>query len=168
MLRLRALLVLAVLFASAAASLAEETDLARFDQVDIAPTKTSIYVGSVTMTMPTFVRTDGVYSAGYHAKVFPYFFYNESGTLFVEISDEQLRQLAAGAPIEFSGHGVSDDGDRRHIEGRAVPADATHGRIKVRVFVSKRIQLIFNTTYRFAAAAPDNAGARSGAHSAAQ
>ena len=46
---------------------------------------------------------------------------------------------------------MNDDGEERHIEGRAVPADANTGKIKVRVFVSKRIQLIFNTTYRIGA-----------------
>ena len=33
--------------------------------------------------------------------------------------------------------------------GIATPADARSGKIKVRVFVSKRIELIFNTSYRF-------------------
>ncbi len=39
--------------------------------------------------------------------------------------------------------------ETRSITGRAVPEDATQGKLKVRVFVSKNIQLIFNTTYRF-------------------
>lgn len=126
------------------------TSLERYGRVDIAPTKTTIYIGTVSMRMPTFVRSDGIYSAPYAAKVFPYFFYNENGRLSIDVADAALRQLARGEPIEFTGRGVSSRGQLRHIEGRAVPVDASSGTIKVRVFVTKKIQLIFNTTYRFA------------------
>jgi hypothetical protein len=144
-------LLVAGLFAAglAIAAAAAESPISRFDRVDIAPTKTSIYIGSISMTMPTFVRKDGTYSAAYTAKVFPYFFYNEKGTLAIDLSDEKLRQLERGEPIEFEGRGVSTDGEPRRVAGRAVPTDADSGKIKVRVFVSKKIQLIFNTTYRF-------------------
>ena len=147
-LRLRLLALLAGLLAG---SLHAATDPkpGRYDRVDIAPTQTSIYIGSVSMTMPTFERKGIVYEADYTAKVFPYFFYSEHGRLFIEVSDEALHRLARGEPIEFTGRGVSGGGTIRHVEGRAVPANATTGKIKVRVFVSRKIQLIFNTTYTF-------------------
>ena len=81
--------------------------------------------------------------------MFPFFFYNEAGTLAIDVSAEQLATLARGEPIEFKGRGVREDGAERRIEGKATPADATSGKVKVRVFVSKSIELIFNTTYRF-------------------
>lgn len=120
-----------------------------YARVDIAPTKTSIYVGTVSMTMPAFTRAAGTYSSTYVAKVFPFFFSNESGRLSVEISDALLQQLGRGEAIEFSGRAVNESGAERRIEGKATPADATSGKLKVRVFVSRRIELIFNTTYRF-------------------
>lgn len=123
--------------------------LARYARVAIEPTKTSIYVGSVTMTMPTFTRKGTVYESTYAAKVFPYFFSSEQGKLFIEVPDEALQRLARGEQIEFKGHGTRDDGVERRVEGKATPTDAISGKIKVRVFVSKRIELIFNTTYRF-------------------
>lgn len=132
-------------------ALSAETPIERFDRVDIASTKTSIYIGSITMTMPVFERQNGTYSANYQAKVFPYFFYNEHGRLSITVSNEDLRKLERGEVIQFVGEGISSEGEHRHIEGRAVPADANSGKIKVRVFVSKKIQLIFNTTYRFVA-----------------
>lgn len=118
--------------------------------VAIEPAKTSIYIGNVTMTMPTFRRVADRYESSYVAKVFPYFFYNERGTLGIEFTDEQLAKLAGGERVEFKGQAKSDAGEDRRIEGHATPADATGGKIKVRVFVSKKIELIFNTTYRFA------------------
>jgi len=150
-LRLRLLALLAGLLAG---SLHAATDPKPgfYDRVDIAPTQTSIYIGSVSMTMPTFERKGIVYEAGYTAKVFPYFFYSEHGQLFIEVSDEALHRLARGESIEFTGRGVSRGGTIRHVEGRAVPANATSGKIKVRVFVSRKIQLIFNTTYTFVGA----------------
>lgn len=129
-----------------------EAPLSTFDRVTIAPTKTSIYIGSVAMTMPTFVRKNGTYESSYAAKVFPYFFSNENGTLTIALADEALRKLERGEPVEFSGRAVNTDGEERRIEGKATPNAAdggTEGKIKVRVFVSKRIELIFNTSYRF-------------------
>ncbi len=135
----------------AATALAAELPLDRYNRVDIADAKTSIYIGSITMKLPTFVRENGVFSAPYQAKVFPYFFYNESGTLSIAIPDETLRALERGEVIHFTGQAFNDDGEERHVEGRAIPdgPNSLSGSIKVRVFVSKKIQLIFNTTYRF-------------------
>lgn len=132
-----------------AARAADELDLSRYGTATIATVKTSIYVGNVTLTTKPFARHDGTYSSTYAAKVFPFFFYNEHGTLSIDVSDEMLRRLARGETVEFQGRGMSSENEERHIEGKATPADATTGKIKVRVFVSKRIQLIFNTTYRF-------------------
>jgi hypothetical protein len=128
---------------------AAEPTLTGFEKVDVAPAKTFIYVGSVTLTMPTFVRKNGGYEAPYVAKLFPYFFLNEDGRLLIEAPDEVLRKLASGAPVEFTGRAVRLDGIERRVTGIATPVDAASGKIKVRVFVTKKTELIFNTTYRF-------------------
>ncbi len=122
----------------------------RYATVTIAPAKTSIYIGSVTMTMPAFQRTGVGFESSYTAKVFPYFFYNERGTLEIDFSNDQLARLKRGEHVEFSGAARNSAGEDRRIEGHATPADTETGKIKVRVFVSKKIELIFNTTYRFA------------------
>lgn len=149
MLRFPRLLALCAGLLAGGGSAAADRPPADFDRVEVAPTKTSIYVGSVSMTMPAFTRTAGTYSSSYVAKVFPFFFSNESGRLSVEISDDLLQRLARGEPVEFTGRAVNERGAERRIEGKATPADAASGKLKVRVFVSRRIELIFNTTYRF-------------------
>lgn len=126
------------------------------DRVDIAPTKTSIYIGSVAMTMPPFERHGDRYESTYHAKVRPYFFASEHGKLSITVSDDMLAQLARGETIEFEGEAYRDDGAKRGIAGRAVPTDATSGKLKVRVFITKKLELIFNTTYRFAGEQPSS------------
>ncbi len=120
-----------------------------FSRVEVAPTKTSIYIGTVSMTMPPFERRDGRFESTYVAKVFPYFFYNEQGTLSIDLPDAALRRLATGEAVEFSGQAFNAAREERRVEGKATPTDARSGRIKVRVFVSKRIELIFNSTYSF-------------------
>jgi len=146
---LAGLLIIARCSAAGVASARAENALGRYSRVEVAPTKTSIYIGSVAMRMPVFARTQNLYESTYTARVFPYFFYNESGKLFVEIDDAQLQRLAHGETIEFTGRGVRDDGTVRRVEGKATPVDAASGKLKVRVFVSRKIELIFNTTYRF-------------------
>ena len=122
----------------------------RYAQVTVEPMKTSIYIGSVSLTMSPFARQAGVYSTDYSAKVFPFFFYNEHGHLSIEFSDENLRQLRRGETVYFQGHASNSAGAPRRIEGRAIPdgANTGHGKIKVRVGVG-RIELIFNTVYGF-------------------
>jgi len=120
-----------------------------YAEVNVAPTRTSIYIGTVSLTMPTFQRDGVAFRSSYVCKVFPYFFYNEKGTLFIDVPDADLARLAAGETITFSGKAINMDGEPRRIEGRAVPASPTDGKIKVRVFVTAKIELIFNTTYFF-------------------
>ena len=148
MFRRRLLAILGFLMCFLPLRATEDAALLRYDRVEIAPTKTSIYVGNVSMTLTPFARRNGVFHSSYVAKVFPYFFWGEQGWIAIEMPDDTLRQLAKGEVIQFKGHGMNTDGEERRIEGRAVPADANSGKIKVRVFVSKRIQLIFNTTYK--------------------
>ena len=140
-----------LILALVATASAEERPLEVYSRVEIAPTKTSIYIGSVSMTMPTFQRTGITYSSTYVAKVFPYFFQSEKGELSIDLPDDELRRLERGEVVHFVGRGLNTDGEDRRIEGRAIPTDARSGKIKVRVFVSKKIQLIFNTTYLFPA-----------------
>jgi len=84
--------------------------------VEIAPAKTSIYIGSVTMTMPALHRSGGSYASSYAARVFPYFFYNERGKLTIDFSDEQITQLDRGERVDFKGQAKSESGELRRIE----------------------------------------------------
>jgi len=131
------------------AAVASSPTPAVYSEVNVAPTRTSIYIGTVSLTMPTFRRDGLSFRSTYICKVFPYFFYNEKGTLFIDVPDADLDRLAAGETITFSGQATNIDGEPRRIEGRAVPASPTDGKIKVRVFVTAKIELIFNTTYYF-------------------
>jgi hypothetical protein len=123
---------------------------AAWRRVVIEPTWTSIYVGTVSLRLPEFTRNAiGEYESTYAARVLPWFFQNETGRLVIRASDEDLRHLSRGEAIEFTGRAVNHAGEERTVTGKATPADATSGRIKVRVRVSASIELIFNTTYRF-------------------
>ena len=143
---LRAVFFLAVL----AAALHGEAPLdARYKKAAVEPVKTSIYIGYVKLTAPLFTRMRTGYVSNYDASVFPFFFWSEHGRMTIEASDDDLQRLARGETVQFKGRAENSDGETRQVEGRAVPQDATRGKLKVRVFVSKRIQLVFNTTYHF-------------------
>jgi hypothetical protein len=116
----------------------------------IEPVTTSIPLGRVTLTCPPFSRDTPHYRSTYTARVFPYFFLSEHGEIAIEVSDADLERLAAGERVVFTGEAFNHHGDHRHVEGHAAPHDAWSGEIKVRIFVTRRIQLIFNTTYRLA------------------
>lgn len=140
------------LFATATAP-AFAPDPSPYDTVVVSKTKTSIYVGSVSLTMTPFTREAGdVYSAEYKATVVPFIIFNESGQLRITFSGEQLERLERGERVEFSGDGKNKGGSPRPITGHAsadLPGART-GKIKVRVFVTKKMALVFDTTYAFA------------------
>lgn len=129
---------------------ASDDSLARYDHVVVEPAKSSIYVGSVTLSLSAATRQNAAYECTYTAKVFPYFFMSETGQLRLNAPDETMRRLALGESVSFNGTGLSADGEKRRFEGQATPADATSGRLKVRCFISKRISLAFDMGYRFA------------------
>lgn len=138
-----------VLLTALGAATASSELPAYYDRAIVAPARTSIYIGNVKLTMPPFVRDGEVYRSTYEAKVFPLFFYNESGRISIALSPDDLQRLAAGERVHFTGEAFDTKGELRRVEGHADPADARSGKIKVRVWVSKNIELIFNTTYRF-------------------
>ena len=121
----------------------------RYRRVEVTPTKTSIYIGTVSLSLPPLERRTNEYTTTYEAKVFPFFFYNETGRLWIECSDEQLRRLERGERVAFEGRAQRADGSEHRVEGSVTPADVMSGKVKVRVFATMSVELIFNTTYRF-------------------
>jgi hypothetical protein len=121
-------------------------------QTLVDPSKTSIYLGSVSLTLSPFLWHDGTFAADYTAKVIPFFFFTEHGHVTIEFSDEQLRELLRGETVYFKGQARNSAGQERRVAGRAVPlgAGAARGKIKVRVHVGK-VELIFNSAFRLAA-----------------
>ncbi len=117
--------------------------------VTVERARTSIYIGIVTLTLPPLIRDGLSFRGTYTTKVFPYFFYNEHGGLTIEFPEDAFARLAAGESVAFTGSAQNTKGEHRRIEGRADPANAQQGRIKVRVFVTPKIELIFNTSYQF-------------------
>ena len=149
----RPLWVALALLALSVAGRAGEAALSRYDHVVAEPAKSSIYVGSVTLSLSPATRQNGAYECIYTAKVFPYFFMSEIGQLRLDAPDETLHRLARGETVKFTGSGLSSEGEKRRFEGQATPADATSGRHKVRCFISKRFSLAFDMAYQFTPAA---------------
>ena len=101
---------------------APTTSSARFDKVDIRPTTASLFIATVTMTMPPFVRHDAVFSSTYSARVFPYFFWSESGRIWIEVPRREAapgRQRAR--PSTSRAAGVNESGDERKDRGARDP-----------------------------------------------
>lgn len=135
---LLAFALLAVLPARAA-----DTDWTR---VSVPPMKTSIYVGSVTLTAGTFERTGDKWTTTYSAKVFPWFPWSEQGDITITVTDTDLARLAKGETVEFTGDALNHKKKPRKVTGRAQPANDHTGKIKVRIHVDD-VELIFNGAY---------------------
>lgn len=138
---------LAFLAATPAARAADPAADPAYRTVDIAPAKTSIFVGRVSISFSRFARSNGVYAGDYQVRVFP-FFYRESGHLRIQFNDEQIRRLHQGKTVTFVGEGRSRSGARRGVVGKATPESLQAGRLLVDVFVTRSIKLVFHTSYQ--------------------
>jgi hypothetical protein len=102
----------------------------------------------ITLTTAPMQRTAFGYNSDYAVKVFPFFFFNETGSIRINVEPDALEALGVGEVISFTGEAVNQNSRRRLVEGRAYPADTMSGRIRIVVKVGS-IELIFKTTYRF-------------------
>lgn len=119
-------------------------------RVIVAPMKTSIYVGSVTLTTADFVQAGDEFTSTYEAKVRPWFFWGETGRISIKLTGSELTRLALGQTVEFKGEATNHKNKPRTVTGRAQPAEALAGKIKVRI-MADGIELIFNGSYQLAA-----------------
>lgn len=125
-----------------------------YDQVEIAPARTSVFGGSVSLTIAPLAATPTGFASTYRVRVVPFFFLGEKGQLSIELSPDQLQQLATGVATTFVGRAENKAGEVRHIEGRADPIDDRSGNVSVRIVVSKHSELNFQSTYRFSTLEP--------------
>ena len=119
-----------------------------WDAVTVAPMKTSIYVGSVTLTTGVFKRDGDKLTTTYEAKVRPWFFWGETGRITITLSLADLEKLVRGERVEFTGEAFNQKNKPRKVTGRADRTDGSTGKIKVRISVDDT-ELVFNGTYRF-------------------
>lgn len=128
-----------------------------WNRVQVPAMKTSIYVGSVTLTTQPFVREGADFTSTYAAKVFPWFFWSETGQIRIKLTPNDLAKLERGERCEFTGNALNHKQKPRHVTGYADPTGPDVGRIKVRIGVDD-VELIFNGTYRLAAVKVHAAG----------
>ncbi len=119
---------------------------ASFTRATVPAMKTSIYIGSVTLTVGTFERMGDRWTTTYNAKVFPWFPWSEHGDITIVVTDADLARLAKGETVEFTGDAQNHKKKPRKVTGRAQAANDHSGKIKVRIAVDG-VELIFNGTY---------------------
>lgn len=145
----RPILCLFLLLAAVAGLWADTSQsLGEWDSVTVPPVKTSIYVGNVTLTTGVFQRDGDKFNTTYEAKVWPWFFWSETGRITINLPPADLERLARGERVEFTGEAFNHKNKPRHVTGRADRTDAANGKIKVRIGVDDT-EIIFNGTYRF-------------------
>ena len=128
---------------------ADTTQVAgEWDAVSVPPMKTSIYIGSVSLTTGVFRREGHDLAGTYEAKVWPWFFWNETGRITITLAPDELAKLSRPGRVEFAGTAVNRRGKPRTLTGYAEGAGDATGRIKVRIVVDGT-ELVFNGTYRF-------------------
>ncbi len=116
----------------------------------IDPSSTSIALrGKASLIVSPLIHRDGNYSGDYQLKVRPYFFKSEKGSLLLAASDDAVRKLQAGTPINFTGKAVTHKDGRVHIVlGRATPSSGDRGSVTFSI-ITDNAKIVFNTSYHF-------------------
>ena len=116
----------------------------------IDPSSTSVALrGKASLIVSPLTHRDGNYVGDYQLKVRPYFFKSEKGSLLLAASDDAVRQLQAGTPINFTGKAVTHKDGRTHIVlGRATPSSGNRGSVTFSI-VTDDAKIVFNTSYHF-------------------
>ena len=117
----------------------------------IDPSSMAITAGKVTLTIGALQRSNGVYLGEYHITVSPYFFKNEKGKLAIVVSDESLAKISHGKVAAIIGTATTSgkNGDSRHIDATATPADPDRGKLKLWFKGGNRV-MIFEPAYHLA------------------
>ncbi len=124
-------------------------------ELRIDPATTGVPLGKAKLSVDPLVHGEGKGAEGlqahYKVEVSPISLASEEGNLTISVSNETLRKLAGGQPVDFSGQAVSTGGSKSAVQGTATPAKDSkdNGAIRVRID-SKKGKLVFKTTYHLA------------------
>jgi len=116
----------------------------------IDPSSASVALrGKANLIVSPLTHQDGNYAGYYQLKVRPYFFKSEKGSLLLAASDDAVRKLQAGTPINFTGKAVTHKDGRTHIVlGRATPSSGDRGSVTFSI-ITDDAKIVFNTFYHF-------------------
>lgn len=139
------LLLLASCFSPARAKGAgQETN----PELVIAPSASSLAGGTAKLQVEPLHREGGRYVGGYQIKVIPYFFMNEGGSLYMEVSEAQLQQMVAGGATSFSGLAQAEGSPVQHkIAAKPTPSSNGRGALSFTVATDNG-SLVFATSYQ--------------------
>ncbi len=120
-------------------------------QLVIAPSSSKLAGGTAKLDVNPLSRRGAKYVGDYRIKIFPYFFMNETGQLFIEVSDPQFQQMVSGGVTSFTGQAQANGSDITHqITARVNPAKDGGGALTFTVSTDNG-PLVFNTSYRMVA-----------------
>lgn len=125
-------------------------DAPAFRELRVATSTAGVIVGHAKLTvdalLPPAGGGDGL-SGGYRVDVTPVPIGSEAGKLSIAVKAAELRRLAAGAAVQFTGKAVSKEGKNSRVSGTATPSGTDGGKLEIEV-ADYRGKLLFKTSYR--------------------
>ena len=114
----------------------------------IEPSATKTSMAKCELTVGTLECKEQSLSGSYAIKVIPFAFKNDQGSLSLAISPENVKKLALGKAVEFTGMATSSrDGKTKAIKGQTQPKASGHGGVSF-VVSTEDGDLFFNSTYK--------------------
>jgi hypothetical protein len=119
----------------------------RNSTIVVAPAKTSIYIGRLTVLPAPFAWDGTGFEASLTVALEPYGIHDEA-RVTIQVSDDDLQRLQRGEVVDFKGRVIRKNGQTRRLTGRAIPIGPAGGKLDIKVFMSSQITVSFATTYQ--------------------
>ncbi len=113
----------------------KDTPASPWNSVVVSKMRTATPFGIVTLTPSRFVRQGAEWRATYSARVWPWAFKSEAGTLVLPATPNQLAQLQSGTTTQFSVRAANQDGAERRATCTVKPSTADHGQLTLKLSV---------------------------------
>lgn len=112
----------------------------------VEPSSTKVSMAKANLIVSPLDHQEKAYLGSYELKVTPFTFKSETGKLFLNATDEVVRQMANGESVKFTGKATNAKGNVKVVTGKTTAAANDRGAVSFSVETDNG-PMVFNTSY---------------------
>ncbi len=112
----------------------------------VEPSATKVSLAKAHLIVSPLEHQEKAYFGSYELRVTPFTFKSETGKLFLNATDETVRQMEKGESVEFTGKATNTAGDVKVVTGKTTAETNDRGAVSFSV-QTENGPMVFNTSY---------------------
>lgn len=113
----------------------------------VEPSAAKVSLAKAKLIVSPLEHEAKAYLGSYELRVTPFTFKSETGKLFLNASDETVRQMLNGESVEFTGKATNAAGEVKVVTGKTTAQTNDRGAVSFSV-QTENGPMVFNTSYR--------------------